>query len=66
MGRCAAHPDRETAFQCLKHELFLCEACLRCRDPQLYCKHRPACPIWYAHRRRLAAARRGRSGDDES
>lgn len=62
MGRCAAHPDRETAFQCAKHDLYLCEDCLACRDPRLYCKHRTACPIWYLHQGRLRAARRAEAG----
>jgi uncharacterized 2Fe-2S/4Fe-4S cluster protein (DUF4445 family) len=30
----------------------MCEECLACRDFQLYCKHRPACPIWFIEKRR--------------
>jgi uncharacterized 2Fe-2S/4Fe-4S cluster protein (DUF4445 family) len=52
MGKCAHHPQRETRFQCLKHNLWLCEECLTCRDPGLYCKHRQACPIWFIEKRR--------------
>jgi hypothetical protein len=43
MGKCINHPDRETRFFYMKHQLYLCEAC---KDPHLYCKHRPSCPIW--------------------
>lgn len=32
---------------CLKHEVYLCDECLACRDPKIYCKHRSACLIWY-------------------
>lgn len=45
MGNCTHHPDRETGFQCQKHGIFLCLDCLKCRDPEIYCKFRPACPI---------------------
>lgn len=47
MGRCINHPDRETSYKCMKHNIYLCEECLECRDPELYCKHRSACPIWF-------------------
>ena len=45
MGFCIRHPDRETAYRCQKHEIYLCEACLACRDPNIYCKHRSSCVI---------------------
>lgn len=51
MEKCTDHPDRETRFQCLKHNVWLCEDCLKCRDPELYCKHRSACPIWFIEKR---------------
>jgi uncharacterized 2Fe-2S/4Fe-4S cluster protein (DUF4445 family) len=51
MGKCINHPDRETRFFCMKHQLYLCEECLVCRDPQLYCKHRSSCPIWFMTKR---------------
>ena len=47
MGYCINHPDRETSYQCMKHEVYLCEECLECRDPDLYCKFRPSCPIYF-------------------
>jgi hypothetical protein len=29
----------------MKHGIYLCGDCLKCRDPNIYCKHRSACPI---------------------
>jgi len=52
MGECTRHPDRETPFQYLKHDIWMCAECFRGRDPDLYCKNRPACPIWFPERRR--------------
>lgn len=51
MGACSHHPDRETSYRCMKHQVYLCEECLTCKDPQLYCKHRTACPIWFMSKR---------------
>ena len=51
MGKCINHPDRETPFICMKHQIYLCEACLKCKDPNVYCKHRPGCPIWFMSKR---------------
>ncbi len=50
MGRCINHPDRETGYKCMKHDYFQCEKCLECRDPELYCKNRSACAIWFMSR----------------
>ena len=47
MGRCINHPDRETSYHCQKHDIYMCEECLECRDPDLYCKYRESCPIWF-------------------
>jgi uncharacterized 2Fe-2S/4Fe-4S cluster protein (DUF4445 family) len=52
MGTCTRHPERETRFQCLKHGTWMCDECLSCRDPQIYCKNRSACPIWFIEKRR--------------
>jgi len=48
---CIHHPDRETRYRCTKHDIYLCEACLECRDPELYCKFRTSCPIWFMTRK---------------
>ncbi len=31
----------------MKHNVYMCEECLKCRDPNLYCKFRSSCPIWF-------------------
>lgn len=58
MGTCINHPDRETSYLCSKHGIYLCEECLECRDPNIYCKFRSACPIWYEHKRKMRRERR--------
>ena len=52
MGRCVNHPEKETSYACLKHNLYMCEDCLVCRDPEIYCKYRSACPIHFLTRRK--------------
>ena len=47
MGTCINHPDRETSYICMKHNIYLCDECLGCRDPDIYCKFRPSCPIYF-------------------
>lgn len=47
MGKCIHHPDRETGYICMKHNIYLCEDCLECRDPYIYCKFRPSCSIYF-------------------
>ena len=57
MGTCVNHPNRETSYMCTKHGIYFCEKCLKCRDPEIYCKFRSACPIWYAHKEKKREAR---------
>ncbi len=52
MGKCRSHPDRETSYLCSKHNVYMCEECLKCNDPEIYCKFRSACPIWFMERRK--------------
>jgi len=47
MGKCIKHPESETDYKCMKHDNYLCRACLQCRDPEIYCKYRPSCLIWF-------------------
>ncbi|MBU4129771.1 MAG: DUF4445 domain-containing protein, partial [Proteobacteria bacterium] len=47
MGYCINHPQIETRYLCMKHNIYLCEECLACRDPDIYCKFRPSCPIHF-------------------
>jgi len=51
MGQCACHSEIETRFLCMKHDRYLCEECLICQDPELYCKFRSSCPIWFLEKR---------------
>jgi len=36
----------------MKHNTYLCEECLKCRDPNIYCKFRSSCPIWFLSKRK--------------
>jgi hypothetical protein len=65
MGKCVNHPDRETSYMCSKHGTYQCGECLECRDPDIYCKFRSACPIWYEHKRKARQARQ-RAGLEEN
>jgi len=47
MGQCSCNPQIESRHICMKHNIYLCQGCLTCRDPQLYCKYRSACIIWF-------------------
>jgi hypothetical protein len=47
MGSCKNHPDSATTYLCQKHNYSVCEQCLNCSDPNLYCKFRPSCIIFF-------------------
>ena len=51
MGKCVNHPDRETSYLCMKHNIYMCEECLKCPDPEIHCKFRPSCPVWFMDKR---------------
>ncbi len=53
MGECLCHPEKETAYQCMKHNVYLCDECLKCQDPHIYCKFRSSCPIWFMDKKRF-------------
>jgi hypothetical protein len=55
MGYCVNHADRRTQVLCQKHQVYLCEECMECRDPQLYCKFRPSCMIWFVAKEKKKA-----------
>jgi uncharacterized 2Fe-2S/4Fe-4S cluster protein (DUF4445 family) len=57
MGFCVNHPERETSYICMKHNIYLCEACRACRDPEIYCKFRPSCPIWFMSKQKARLMR---------
>ncbi|MCK4984122.1 MAG: hypothetical protein KAS40_01315 [Desulfobacterales bacterium] len=46
LARCVNHPHRKTAYECMKYQIGMCEDCLDCRDPDIYCKFRESCTIW--------------------
>lgn len=35
----------------MKHNIYLCPDCLECRDPEIYCKFRSSCPIYFISRK---------------
>jgi hypothetical protein len=47
MGRSVNHPDTETGYACMKHQISMCADCMECRDPEIYCKFRTSCTIWF-------------------
>jgi len=51
MGKCVNHPERETNLICMKHGIYMCEDCIRCPDPEIHCKFRSSCPIWFMDKR---------------
>ncbi|MDJ0780636.1 MAG: hypothetical protein QNJ22_01630 [Desulfosarcinaceae bacterium] len=59
---CVHHSDRATRYCCSKHAIYLCDACLVCRDPELFCKHRSACPIWFITRQQEKLGDGGAAG----
>ncbi len=59
MGKCINHPDRETSYLCMKHNIYLCEECLECRDPDIYCKFRPSCPIYFISEKDFDSGKNG-------
>jgi hypothetical protein len=51
MGQCLCHPEKESRYLCMKDNVYLCDECLSCRSPSLYCKFRPSCPIRFMEKR---------------
>jgi uncharacterized 2Fe-2S/4Fe-4S cluster protein (DUF4445 family) len=43
---CYKHSDKTGKYYCSKYERYLCEDCVKCQDPSLYCKFRKMCFIW--------------------
>ncbi|HOD15301.1 MAG TPA: hypothetical protein PK307_01350 [Spirochaetota bacterium] len=43
--RCIRHPDRPGVHYCSKYGEYLCDECMACRDPKIYCKFRGSCVI---------------------
>ena len=51
MGKCVNHTDVENSYVCTKHDVYMCEECLHCSDPEIYCKFRTSCTIWFIEKR---------------
>ena len=47
MNVCVNHPDKTAGLVCMKYQIHVCGKYANCRDPQLYRKHRTACPVWF-------------------
>jgi uncharacterized 2Fe-2S/4Fe-4S cluster protein (DUF4445 family) len=45
---CYKHSDRTGKYYCSKYLKYLCDDCLACQDPNLYCKFRKMCFVWEA------------------
>ncbi|MFP4587626.1 MAG: ASKHA domain-containing protein [Desulfohalobiaceae bacterium] len=60
MGKCVNHPQIDTPYKCQKHAIYMCQDCLHCKDPNLYCKFRSSCPIWFIHQERENEKRRNK------
>ncbi len=55
MEKCRNHPDRETSYVCSKYTTYMCEECFKCSDPEIYCKFRSSCPIWFVDKRKAGS-----------
>ena len=53
MKTCEKHSDRRADYICMKYETAMCEQCLKCKDPELYCKHRQSCAIWFLTKKKF-------------
>ena len=58
MGKCVSHPGIETSYMCMKENIYLCDECFECRNPNIYCKFRTACPIWFIEKEKMREERR--------
>ena len=58
MTCCDETAENGTAYKCEKHQVTLCDACLKCRDPELYCKFRPSCMIHFIEKERKTAGKK--------
>ncbi len=37
----------------MKHGVYMCEECVRCRDPKIYCKFRSSCVISFLQKEQV-------------
>lgn len=57
MAKCINHPDRDALNICSKHAISFCDECVHCIDPELYCKFRSSCPVWFVHKEKMREER---------
>jgi hypothetical protein len=60
MEKCVNHPHRETNLVCMKHGVYMCDPCADCRDPEIYCKFRTSCPIWFMRKEKKRKERKAK------
>ena len=53
MGNCINHPNKKTSYKCMKHDYYVCEKCLKCHDPDIYCKFRESCIIYFISKKQF-------------
>ena len=55
---CCDEPSENNAcYKCEKHQTTMCLACLKCKDPALYCKFRPSCMIHFLEKKSAATGK---------
>ena len=64
MGKCINHPETETPYKCMKHNIYQCDLCLTCRDPDLYCKYRTSCPIHFLSKKGFDSEQEGKKVEE--
>jgi uncharacterized 2Fe-2S/4Fe-4S cluster protein (DUF4445 family) len=45
--KCVNHLEAEARLMCMKDGVYLCGLCLSCRNPEIFCKFRTSCPVWF-------------------
>lgn len=58
MTCCDQYNEDDAHFECQKHQIKMCKACAKCRDPELYCKFRPSCLIHFLDKEKAKEAKR--------
>jgi hypothetical protein len=61
---CRDYEENKQTYRCEKHGIDMCDACLRCKDPELYCKFRSACMIHFLEKER-AGGGEGKSAPEK-
>ncbi len=52
MGFCIRHNEVQTNYLCMKYNEYMCDTCIKCKDPEIYCKFRENCTIAYIDKER--------------